>query len=209
MSSAGNVCETKENAVKSRHFLNGEERMNREQALDILYEYTETDSLRKHAYAVEAAMRSYAKKYNEDEELWGAVGLIHDFDYEKYPDEHPMKGSEILAEKGIQEDLRKVILGHAEFTGVERDSLMAKVLYAVDELCGFIVAVTLVRPTKSVSEVAVKSVKKKMKDKRFAAKVNRDEIRKGAQELGVDFDEHVSFVIQSLSPVAKDLGLNP
>jgi predicted hydrolase (HD superfamily) len=183
--------------------------MNREQALEILYEYTETDSLRKHAYAVEAAMRAYAKKYNEDEELWAAIGLVHDFDYEKYPDEHPMKGSKILEEKGISEELRKVVLGHAEFTGVERDTLMSKVLYAVDELCGFIVAVTLVRPTKSVSEVAVKSVKKKMKDKRFAAKVNRDEIRKGAEELGVDFDEHVAFVIKSLSPVAKELGLNP
>jgi predicted hydrolase (HD superfamily) len=183
--------------------------MNREQALDILFEYTETDSLRKHAYAVEAAMRSYANKYNEDEDLWGAVGLIHDFDYEKYPEEHPMKGSEILAEKGISEKIRTAILGHAEFTGVNRESLMAKVLYAVDELCGFIIAVTLVRPTKSVSEVSVKSVKKKMKDKRFAAKVNRDEIRKGAEELEVEFDEHVTFVIQALSPVAKELGVNP
>ena len=183
--------------------------MNREQALDILYEYTETDSLLKHAYAVEAAMRAYAHKYNEDPELWGSVGLIHDFDYEKYPEDHPMKGNEILAEKEISEEIRKVIMGHAEFTGVNRDTLMAKVLYAVDELCGFIVAVTLVRPTRSVSEVSVKSVKKKMKDKRFAAKVNRDEIRKGAEELGVDFDEHVLFVIQALSPVAKDLGVNP
>ena len=183
--------------------------MNREQALEILYEYTETDSLRKHAYAVEAAMRSYAKKYNEDEELWGSVGLIHDFDYEKFPDDHPMKGSKILEEKGVSDEIRTTILGHAEFTGVSRETLIAKVLYAVDELCGFIIAVTLVRPTKSVSEVSVKSVKKKMKDKRFAAKVNRDEIRKGAEELGVDFDEHVTFVVNSLSPVAKELGLNP
>ena len=154
-------------------------------------------------------MRAYAKKYNEDEEIWGSVGLIHDFDYEKYPNEHPMKGSEILAEKGISEEIRTIILGHADFTGVARDTLMAKSLYAVDELCGFIIAVTLVRPTKTVSEVSVKSVKKKMKDKRFAAKVNRDEIRKGAEELGVDFDEHVTFVIQALSPVALSLGLNP
>jgi len=183
--------------------------MNRDQALEILFEYTETESLRKHAFAVESAMRAYAKKYDEDEELWGAVGLIHDFDYEKFPDEHPMRGSEILAEKGISEELRTVILGHAEFTGVSRDSLMAKVLYAVDELCGFIIAVTLVRPTKSVGEVSVKSVKKKMKDKRFAAKVNREEIRKGAEELGVDFEEHVSFVVQALVPVATELGLNP
>jgi predicted hydrolase (HD superfamily) len=183
--------------------------MNRDQAIAILHEFTETDSLRKHAYAVEAAMRGYAKKYNEDEELWGSVGLIHDFDYEKFPDEHPSKGSEILAEKGISQEIRTVILGHADFTGVARDTLMAKALFAVDELCGFIIAVTLVRPTKSVSEVAVKSVKKKMKDKRFAAKVNRDEIRKGAEELGVDFDEHVTFVIQALSPIAINLGLNP
>jgi putative nucleotidyltransferase with HDIG domain len=183
--------------------------MNREQALEILYEYTESDSLRKHAYAVEAAMRAYAKKYNQDEELWGAVGLLHDFDYEKYPDEHPMKGSEILKEKDISEEIRTAILGHAEFTGVNRDTMMAKSLYAVDELCGFIVAVTLVRPTKAVSEVSVKSVKKKMKDKRFAAKVNRDEIIQGAEELEIEFEDHVTFVIQALSPVANDLGLNP
>ena len=183
--------------------------MNRDQALAILHEYTETESLRKHAYSVEAAMRAYAKKYNENEELWGSVGLIHDFDYEKFPDEHPMKGSKILAEKGISEEIRTVILSHADYTGVARDTLMAKTLYAVDELCGFIIAVTLVRPTKSVGEVSVKSVKKKMKDKRFAAKVNRDEIRKGTEELGVDFDEHVIFVIQALSPIAINLGLNP
>ena len=183
--------------------------MDRDQALAILYEYTETDSLRKHAYAVEAAMRAYAKKYSEDEELWGSVGLIHDFDYEKYPDGHPMKGSEILAQKGISEEIRTVILGHADYIGVARDTLMAKSLFAVDELCGFIIAVTLVRPTKSVGEVSVKSVKKKMKDRRFAAKVNRDEIRKGVEELGVEFDEHVTLVIQALSVVAIDLGLNP
>lgn len=183
--------------------------MDRDRALKLLFEFTETDSLRKHAYAVEAAMRAYGRKYGEDEDLWGSIGLIHDFDYEKYPNEHPAKGSEILAERGIAEDLRKVILGHADFSGVPRETLMAKTLFAVDELCGFIVAVTLVRPTKSVSEVSVKSVKKKMKDKRFAAKVNRDEIRKGAEELGVDFDEHVTFVVQAMSSVADQLGLNP
>lgn len=183
--------------------------MDKEQAQKILYEFTETDSLRKHAYAVEAAMRAYARKFDEDEDTWGAIGLIHDFDYEKYPDEHPFKGSEILAERGVSEELRNVILGHADFSGVPRDTLMAKTLFAVDELCGFIVAVTLVRPTKSVSDVSVKSVKKKMKDKRFAAKVNREEIRKGAEELGVDFDEHVMFVVQAMSGVAGQLGLNP
>jgi len=183
--------------------------LKREDALAILYEYTKTDSLRKHAYAVEAAMRAYAQKFNEDVELWGAVGLIHDFDYEMFPDEHPAKGNGILKEKDISEEIRTAILGHASFTGVARDSLMAKVLYAVDELCGFIIAVTLVRPNQSISDVSVKSVKKKMKDKRFAAKVNREEIREGADELGVDFDEHVSFVITALSTIPGAIGLNP
>jgi len=183
--------------------------MTRDEAHTILAEYTKSDSLLKHAYAVEAAMRAYADKYDEDVELWGVVGLLHDFDYEMYPDEHPMKGSEILQEKGIPEEIRTAILGHADFSGVPRETLMARTLYAVDELCGFITAVTLVRPTKSVSEVKVKSVKKKMKDKSFAAKVNREEIRKGAEELGLDFDEHVQFVVQAMSGVADRLGLNP
>jgi putative nucleotidyltransferase with HDIG domain len=183
--------------------------MKREEALAILFEYTKTDSLRKHAYAVEAAMRSYAEKYNEDVELWGVVGLMHDFDYEMYPEEHPAKGNEILTEIGVSKDIREAILGHASFTGVARESLMAKVLYAVDELCGFIVAVTLVRPNKSIGEVSVKSVKKKMKDKRFAAKVNREEIREGAEELGVDFEEHVNLVISALAVIPGAIDLNP
>ncbi len=183
--------------------------MTRDEALAILKEYTKSESLLKHAYAVEAAMRAYAKKFGEDEELWGVVGLLHDFDYEMYPDEHPMKGSEILKEKGVSEEIRTAILGHASYTGVPRETLMAKALYAVDELSGFLVAVTLVRPTKSVSDVKVKSVKKKMKDKSFAAKVNRDEIREGAEELGIPFEEHVEFMIKALSGVAEQLGLNP
>ncbi|RLD14787.1 HAD family hydrolase [candidate division KSB1 bacterium] len=183
--------------------------MTRDEALAILKEYTKSESLLKHAYAVEAAMRAYAKKFGEDEELWGVVGLLHDFDYEMYPDEHPMKGSEILKEKGVSEEIRTAILGHANYTGVPRETLMAKALYAVDELSGFLVAVTLVRPTKSVSDVKVKSVKKKMKDKSFAAKVNRDEIREGAEELGIPFEEHVEFMIKALSGVAEQLGLNP
>jgi predicted hydrolase (HD superfamily) len=183
--------------------------MDRGFALDLLHEFTKTDSLRKHAYAVEAALRAYAKKYDEDEDLWGCVGLIHDFDYEMYPDEHPTKGSEILKVRGVDEEICTVLLGHADFTGVPRETLMAKTLYAVDELCGFITAVTLVRPTKSLSEVKLKSVKKKLKDKSFAAKVNREEIRKGPEELGEDFDEHVSFVVQSLIPIAEKIGLNP
>ena len=183
--------------------------MDREFALNLLHEFTETESLRKHAYAVEAAMRAYAKKYGENEDLWSCVGLIHDFDYEKYPEEHPNKGNEILKERGISEELRNIILGHADYTGVPRETLMAKTLYAVDELCGFISAVTLVRPTKSLSDVKLKSVKKKLKDKNFAAKVNREEIRKGPEELGEDFDQHIEFVIQALVPVAEKIGLNP
>ncbi len=186
-----------------------ERTMTREEAHAILTEFTKSESLLKHAYAVEAAMRAYAQKYGEDEELWGAVGLLHDFDYEMFPDEHPMKGSEILKEKGVSEEIRTAILGHADFSGVPRETLMAKVLYAVDELSGFITAVTLVRPTKALSDVKVKSVKKKMKDKSFAAKVNREEIRRGAEELGVDFAEHVEFVIKAMSGAADKLGLNP
>ncbi|HID38225.1 MAG TPA: HDIG domain-containing protein [Calditrichaeota bacterium] len=183
--------------------------MTRNEALNILQEYTKSESLLKHAYAVEAVMRAYAQKYGEDEELWGIMGLLHDFDYEMYPDEHPMKGSEILREKGVSEEIRTAILGHADFSGVPRETLMAKVLYAVDELSGFITAVTLVRPNKALSEVKMKSVKKKLKDKSFAAKVNREEITKGAEELGVDFSEHVEFVIKAMSGVADRLGLNP
>ena len=183
--------------------------MNYELAHDILHKYTSTASLLKHAYAVEAAMRAYAQKYNEDESSWAAIGLVHDFDYEQFPDAHPGKGAEILKEMGVSDEIRNIILSHAEFTGVPRESLIAKVLFAVDELCGFIVAVTLVRPNKSLGEVKVKSVKKKLKDKAFAAKVNRDEIYHGAEELGVEFDEHVAFVINALQPVAHKLGLNP
>ena len=183
--------------------------MTRDEALQILKEYTKSESLLKHAYAVEAAMRAYADKYDEDIELWGSVGLIHDFDYEMFPDNHPYKGSEILKDKGMSEEIRTAIMSHADFTGVPRDSLMAKTLFAVDELSGFITAVTLVRPTRALSEVKVKSVKKKMKDKSFAAKVNREEITKGTEELGVEFDEHVMFVIQAMSKVAGELGLNP
>jgi putative nucleotidyltransferase with HDIG domain len=183
--------------------------MTGELAQQILKEYTTTESLLKHAYAVEAAMRAYARKFGADEQLWSAIGLIHDFDYERYPEEHPYKGDALLKEKGVSEEIRKVILSHADYTGVPRDSLVAKTLYAVDELCGFIIAVTLVRPTKSLGEVEVRSVKKKLKDKAFAAKVNREEIRKGAEELGVEFDEHVAFVIGALQPIAQKLGLNP
>ncbi len=182
--------------------------MERTEAFAILKEYTKSESLLKHAFAVEAAMRAYAQKFGEDEELWGNVGLLHDFDYEQFPDEHPARGQEILKDKGVPEEIRTAIMGHADYTGVPRETLMAKTLYAVDELSGFITAVTLVRPTRALSEVKVKSVKKKMKDKRFAAKVNREEITRGAEELGVDFAEHVEFVINALKPVAAEIGLN-
>jgi len=183
--------------------------MNRNQALELLKEYTKSESLLKHAYAVESAMTAYAEKFGEDQEKWGVTGLLHDFDYEMFPDEHPVKGGEILKEKGISEDIRIAILGHADYSGVPRETKMAKVLFAVDELCGFITAVTLVRPSRALSEVKFKSVKKKLKDKKFAAKVNREEITKGAEELEVDFPEHVEFVVMAMSKVADVLGLNP
>ncbi len=183
--------------------------MQRENALSILKEYTKSDSLLKHAYAVEAAMRAYAYKYEEDVERWSITGLLHDFDYERFPDDHPYKGNQILKEKKVDEDIVTAIMGHATFSGVVRESKMAKTLFAVDELCGFLTAVTLVRPTKALSEVKFKSVRKKMKDKRFAAKVSREEMLQGAEELGVDFEEHVMFVVNALSGIAGELGLNP
>ena len=183
--------------------------MDREQALILLKEYTKSESLLKHAYAVEACMQAYAEKFNEDKEIWGITGLLHDFDYEKFPDNHPWEGNKILAEKGVSQNILNAIMGHAEFTNTPRDTLMAKTLFAVDELSGFITAVTLVRPNKALSEVTPKSVKKKMKDKRFAAKVNRDEMIQGAEELGVNFDEHILFVANAMSNISETLGLNP
>ncbi len=180
-----------------------------EDALKLLFEYTESENLRKHAFAVEAVMRAYARKFGEDEEKWAIVGLLHDFDYEKFPtpDQHPWVGSKILEEKGYPEDIRKTILGHADYTGVPRDTLMAKVLYACDELCGFITAVALVRPNKKLEEVTVESVKKKLKDKAFARSVNRNDIYKGAEELGIPLDEHIQFVIDAMKSIADKLGL--
>ncbi|RCK76595.1 MAG: HDIG domain protein [Ignavibacteriae bacterium] len=159
-------------------------------------------------YAVEAAMRAYARKFNEDEEKWAIVGLLHDFDYEMYPNapDHPLKGSEILRQIGVGEDVIKAILGHASYMNVPRDTKMAKVLYAVDELCGFITACALVRPNK-ISDLEAGSVKKKMKDKAFAKNVNREEIIQGAEELGVDLTEHINFVISAMKSISKDLGL--
>jgi len=180
-----------------------------EDALKLLFEYTESENLRKHAFAVESAMRAYARKFGEDEEKWAIVGLLHDFDYEKFPspDQHPWVGSKILEERGFPEDIRKAILGHADYTGVPRDTLMAKALYACDELCGFITAVALVRPNKKLEEVTVESVKKKLKDKAFARSVNRNDIYKGAEELGIPLDEHIQFVIDAMKSIADKLGL--
>lgn len=188
--------------------------MNHEEALALMHEYTPSDALRKHMYAVEAAMRAYARKYGEDEERWGIVGILHDFDYERYPnndrsptEEHPSAGVKVLRERGYPDDVCEAIMGHADYTGVPRTSLMAKTLYAVDELCGFLVACTLVRPSKSLQDLKVKSVKKKLKDKGFARAVNRDEVRQGAEQADLPLDEHIQFVIEALRPVEKKLGL--
>lgn len=176
---------------------------------NLLKEYTQSDSLLKHAYAVETCVKAYAEKFGEDVDYWGNVALLHDFDYEKYPtaEEHPFKGSEILKEKGFDEEFRNAILSHADYSGVARNSLLAKTLYACDELAGFITAVTYVRPNRTIDEVEVKSVKKKMKDKAFARNVDRDDIIKGALELGIELDEHISFCIQSMRKNKEELGL--
>ena len=155
-------------------------------------------------------MRAYARKLSGDEALWGVVGLLHDFDYEKYPslDDHPYKGNEILKERGYPEEIRRAIMSHAEHTGVTRDSAMEKALFACDELAGFITAVAFIKPGKSLAEVDTKSVRKRMKDKAFARKVNRDDIVNGAAALGVDLDEHITFCIEAVKPIADELGLD-
>ena len=182
---------------------------NRNDALRVLYEYTHGDSLRRHGLAVEAAMRAYARVFDADEEEWGIVGLLHDFDYEQHPDEtaHPYVGNAILAERGYPEHIRKAILSHAAYTGVARETLMEKSLFAVDELCGFLMAVAYVRPERKMAGVEVKSVRKKMKDKAFARAVNRDDIVQGADGLGVALDEHIARVISALVAVADQLGV--
>jgi putative nucleotidyltransferase with HDIG domain len=184
--------------------------IDRQAAWGLLTEFTQSESLRKHAMAVEACMRAYARKIGEDEELWGLVGLIHDFDYEKYPsaEDHPFKGSEILKERGYSEEIRRAILSHAEYSGVPRETAMEKTLFACDELAGFITAATLVKPSKSLAELDAKSVRRKMKDKAFARSVNRDDIINGAADLGVDLDEHITFCIEAMKAVAAELGLD-
>jgi len=181
----------------------------REAAWCLLTEFTQSGSLRKHALAVEACMRAYARKFSENEELWGVVGLLHDFDYEKYPslEDHPYKGNEVLKERGWPEEIRRAIMSHAEYTGVTRDTPMEKALFACDELAGFITAVALVKPGKSLAEVDAKSVRKKMKDKAFARSVNRNDIVAGAAELGVELEEHIAFCIEAMKGIAEKLGL--
>ena len=182
--------------------------MTRQDSLDLLFEYTKTDGLRKHALAVEAAMRSYARKFGEDEEVWGTVALLHDFDYEMYPQvpDHPTKGSEILAQKGYSEEIRRTILSHVPAMNVPRDTPMAKTLFACDELCGFIVACALVRPNK-IADLEVSSVKKKLKDKAFARSVSREDIQQGIAEMGVNPDEQIRFVIDALKAISTELGV--
>jgi len=188
-------------------------------AWELLTEFTQSESLRKHALAVEACMRACARKFAagssqessaEEEDLWGIVGLIHDFDYDRWPslDDHPYQGNAILKERGWPEVISRAVMSHAEYTGVTRDSLMEKALFACDELAGFITAVALIKPSKSLAEVDVKSVRKRMKDKAFARKVNRDDIINGAAELGVDLDEHIALCIAAMKAIAAALGLD-
>ncbi len=181
----------------------------REYCLSLLKEYTQSESLLKHAFAVETCVRAYAKKFNEDEEYWGNAALLHDFDYEKYPtaEEHPFKGSEILKEKGFDEEFRNAILSHADYSGVPRNNLLRKTLFACDELAGFITAVTYVRPSKSIDEVEVKSVKKKLKDKAFAKAVSREDIKQGAEDLNIPLEEHIQFCIDAMKKNKEELGL--
>lgn len=188
---------------------NEDEMIDRDSAWNLLCEFTQSESLRKHALAVEACMRAYAHKFSEDEQTWGLVGLIHDFDYEKYPsaEDHPYRGSEILKERGYSEEIRRAILSHADYTRVPRQTPMEKTLFACDELAGFITAVALVKPGKSLAEVEAKSVRKKMKDKAFARSVSRDDIVNGAADLGIELEQHIAFCIDAMKSIASELGL--
>ena len=188
--------------------------LSRDQALSLMHDWTASEALRKHMYAVEIAMRAMAERQGEDAEAWGMAGLLHDFDYERYPndahsqtEEHPSEGVRVLAAMGLPEPSQRAILGHANYTGVPRDSAMAKSLFAVDELCGFLVACALVRPSRSLQDLEVSSVKKKLKDKAFARGVSREDVIQGAAEIGVPLDEHIAFVLAALRPHERVLGL--
>ncbi len=175
----------------------------------LLTEFTQSENLRKHALAVEACMRAYARKFGEDEEKWAVVGLIHDFDYDRWPslEDHPYRGNEILTQRGWPEEIKKAVMSHADYTGVARDTAMEKTLFACDELAGFITAAALVRPDKSIHSLEAKSVKKRMKDKAFARSVSRDDMINGAAALGVDLDQHIAFCIDAMKEIAPELGL--
>jgi predicted hydrolase (HD superfamily) len=188
--------------------------LTRDQAVGLMHDYTASDALRKHMYAVEIAMRAMAERAGEDPEQWGLVGLLHDFDYERFPNdahspdaEHPSEGVRLLAARGMPEPMRRAILGHAGYTGVPRDTPMARSLFAVDELCGFLVACALVRPSRSLADLEVSSVRKKLKDKAFARGVSREDVTQGAAEIGVPLDEHIDFVLRALRPHERVLGL--
>lgn len=190
--------------------------LTRDHALALVHEYTASDALRKHMYAVEIAMRAMAQRAGEDPDAWGLVGLVHDFDYERFPnaahsptEEHPAEGVRILASHGLPESSQRAILGHATYCGVPRDTPMAHALFSVDELCGFLVACALVRPSRSLQDLEVSSVKKKLKDKAFARGVSREDVVQGAAELGVPLDEHIAFVLAALRPQERVLGLGP
>ena len=181
----------------------------REQAWEILCEHTQSASLRKHALAVEACVVAYARHFGEDELVWSVTALLHDFDYEMHPDapDHPMKGEPILAARGVPEEIRRAILSHANYSGVPRESRLEKTLFACDELAGFLTAVSYVKPTRSIREVDLASVRKKLKDKAFARSVSRDDIVNGAAELGVELDQHIEFAISAMRARAEELGL--
>ena len=190
--------------------------LTRDRAIDLVHEYTVSEPLRRHMYAVELAMRAMAKRLDGDPDEWGLVGLLHDFDYERFPndaraadEEHPSEGVRILAGLGLPEPMQRAILGHATYTGVPRDTPMARALFAVDELSGFLVACALVRPSRSLADLEVSSVKKKLKDKAFARGVNRDDVRRGAEELGVELDDHIAFVRDAMAGIADRLELPP
>ena len=190
--------------------------MHRDAALALVHEHTQSDALRKHMYAVEIAMRAMAERYGGDPEAWGVVGLVHDFDYERFPNpehapdrEHPAEGVRILAERGLSPEGQQAILGHAAYTGTPRTTPLAQSLFAVDEICGFLVACALVRPSRSLADLEVSSVKKKLKDKAFARGVSREDVITGAAELGVPLDELIGFVIAALRPHERTLGLGP
>ena len=188
--------------------------LTREQALELMHEYTQSETLRRHMYAVEIAMRAMAGRHGGDPDRWGLVGLLHDFDYERFPndahspvEEHPAEGVRILAARGLPDDMQRAILGHATYSGVPRDSAMARALFAVDELCGFLMACALVRPSKSLADLEVASVRKKLKDKGFARGVSREDVVRGAEEIGMPLEEHIAFVLEALRPHERALGL--